>query len=131
MPTHTHQAGVTRILKFPFRPHFLAYQTYSWVMNHELSFLGTSNWHSGNCLRKLQPQLPKHSINKDKTLTIWLENLPNAILEIFYEFFIICDLSNNKNEKQVWTIFNIARDYSVISGLSLAHKNIMQGMRYK
>ena len=52
-------------------------------------------------------------------------------METFYEFFMICELWNNTNEKQVWKIFNIARDYSVISSLSLAHKNIMQGMRYE
>ena len=53
------------------------------------------------------------------------------ILEIFHEFFIICDLSNNSNETQVWKIFNIALDYSVIYSLSLARKIIMQGMRYE
>ena len=106
---HPHFKAFTRLLKqFPFRPHF-------WLTKH------SRVWH-------IKPHLPKHSIDKDKTSTFWLDNLPGAILQTFYEFFIICYLWNNKsNEKQVWKIFNIARDYSVIPSLLLAHKNIMQG----
>ena len=125
---HPHFKFATHLLK-QFSFHLPFHDHEYWII---VFILGTSNWNLGNCLRKLHPKLPKHSINKDKTLTISLDNLPlNAILKTFYKCFIICDLWNNSDEKQVWKIFNIAWDYSVISSFSLAHENMRQGMGYK
>ena len=130
----------TPVKTVAFSPAFLPYQTYQWVINSEC-FLYKSNWNLGNCL-------PKHGshtypIDKNMPLTFWLMWL--SLFLFLWLFFplkfhwrywkvlsVIWQMFNElsaKHEKQAWNICQFCTRLLLHNtSLSIAHKNIMQGM---